>query len=115
MQIFTHDASNYELSSVAERRAVIQQVSSWLNQEQAIHIFMEQMGDYIYARSKSTLTNALWSAGTLTLSFGGNSANADNAPVGTEVLIFSGDDEGIPRPIPGFTGGTTISLPVGSP
>jgi hypothetical protein len=115
MQIFTHDASNYQLASVNERRSVIQQVSSWLNSEKAVHVFMEQMGDYIYARNKSLLNQALFSEGDVTLTLSGNSANANGQLVGTEVLLFLGDDEGTPREVPGFLGGTSVTLPIFDP
>jgi hypothetical protein len=114
MQVFTHDASNYELSSVADRRAVIQQVSSWLNTEKASNVFMghRHLGDYVYARNKSVLTSALLSSGNITLSLSGNAATAEGAAVDTHVLVFLGDDEGTSRTIPGFIGGTSVTVPV---
>jgi hypothetical protein len=115
MQVFTHDASNYELSSVADRRAVIQQVSSWLSGEKAKHVFMGDLGDYLYARTKSVMTGVLLSSGNITFSLSGNSATADGALVDTQVLMFLGDDEGTSRTIPGFVGGTSVTLPVIAP
>jgi hypothetical protein len=115
MMVFTHDASNYELSSVFDRQSVIQQVSSWLNGEKVKHVFMEEVGDYLYARNKSLLVGALRSGENLTLTFSGNAATADNTLVDTEVLVFLGDEEGVPRTIPGFTGGASITLPVIAP
>jgi hypothetical protein len=115
IQIFTHDASNYRVSTVTERRALISQLSSWLNNEGVIHVFMEDMGDYIYARTKSTLTSALLSSGNIILNFSGNSANPDGALVGTLLRLFLGDDEGTARAIPGFIGGTSVALPVVEP
>gem|GEM_PF-2863255 len=115
MQIFTHDSSNYQLSSTADRRAVIGQVSSWLNGEKVRHRFMEQVGDYVYARNKSRLSSALFSAGEVVVDFTGNAATADGAPVATEVLLFLGDDEGTSRTIPGFTSGASVSIPLVSP
>jgi hypothetical protein len=76
---------------------------------------MEQMGDYIYARNKSLLNQALFSGGDVTLTLSGNSANANGELVGTEVLLFLGDDEGTPREVPGFLGGTSVTLPVFEP
>jgi hypothetical protein len=115
MQVFTHDASNYEESSVADRRAVIQQVSAWIAGEKGRHVFMENFGDYVYARTKSVLTGALLSSGNIAFTFAGNAATADGVPVQTDVLMFFGDDEGTPRTIPGFVGGTTVTLPVIGP
>jgi hypothetical protein len=115
MQIFTHDASNYALASVADRRTVIQQVSSWLNGEKVKHVFMEEMGDYVYARSKSVLLDALLSDDNITLTFSGNAATADGVLINTEVMLFLADDEGTSLTVPGFTGGTSVSLPVTVP
>jgi hypothetical protein len=115
MQIFTHDASNYALSSVADRRAVISQVSTWLAANKVRHVHMEHMGDYVHARNKSTLVGGLFSAGEITLDFTGNAATATGTPVVTEILLFLGDDEGQARTIAGFIGGSTLSLPVAEP
>jgi hypothetical protein len=115
IQVFTHDASNYELSTVAERRAVISQLSSWLRGQGAKHVFQDDMGDYIYARSKSTLVGAVLSGGSITFIFSGNAATADGALVNTHVLLFVGDDEGTLREIPGFVGGANVAVPVVGP
>jgi hypothetical protein len=115
MQVFTHDASNYESSSVADRRSVIQQFSTWLAGEKGKQVFMENMGDYVYARTKSVLTGALLSSGNINFTFSGNAATADGVLVQTELLIFLGDDEGTSRTIPGFTGGGNFTLPVIGP
>lgn len=112
MQIFTHDASNYELATVAERQAVISGVSQWLNSLGVRHIFMANLGDYIYARTKSTLIGATLSGGNVTYTFTGSSATANGALVSTELRLFVGDDEGIAVTVPGFTGGDTITLPL---
>ena len=58
VQLFTHDSLNYEDSTVSDRQAVIAQSSSWLNVNGVRHVFMDDLGDYIYARTKSTLTRA---------------------------------------------------------
>jgi hypothetical protein len=115
MQVFTHDASNYELSSIAERQAVITQVSQWLNNSNARHVFMESLGDYIYARNKSVLVSAVLTGDNITYTYTGNATTANGILVDTEVLVFLGDDEGTPRTVPGFAGGTNITLPVLSP
>ena len=115
MQLFTHDASNYEWPNVADRRSVIQQSSTWLASQKGRQVFMENLGDYIYARNKSLLTGALLSAGNVTFTLSGNAATADGVLVQTQLLMFLGDDEGTWRTIPGFTGGGNFTLPVIAP
>src|SRR5207237_267264 len=114
---YTHDgSSNYVLSTVPQRQQVIRDVSAWLNAERARHVFMQDVGDYTVARTRSTLTGAQVTGTTLTLTFTGNAATADGQPISTEVLLFQGDTEATPRSVAGFTGGTTVSLGVaGSP
>ena len=112
VQIFTHDLSNYALSSTSDRRAVIQQVSSWLNTSSMKHVFMEELGDYIFARTKSKLTSALLSGGEILCSFTGSAATADGVVVPTALMVFLGDDDGDRVVIGGFTNGQTISIPI---
>jgi hypothetical protein len=114
-QIYTHDGSNnYILATPAQRQAVIQQVSSWLNQNGARHTFMGNLGDYMYARTKSNLTSGQFISNEVTLSFSGTAATADSAPITTEVLFFNGDNEGTSLSVPGFSGGSTVTLSVPS-
>jgi len=109
VQIYTHDGSlNYVLSSVPQRQQVIRDVSTWLTTERVRHVFMQDLGDYMVARTRSLLTGAQVTGSTLTLTFIGNATTADGAPVGTEVLLFLGDTEGIAQAIAGFTGGATV-------
>jgi hypothetical protein len=110
-QIYTHDGSNnYILSTVPQRQQVIQSVSSWLNARGVRHIFMQDLGDYMYARTQSVLTGAQATGGTLTLNLSGNAATADGALIATEFLLFTGDDEGAANSVPGFTGGSTVNV-----
>ncbi|TKB23975.1 DUF1080 domain-containing protein [Desulfopila sp. IMCC35006] len=112
-QVYTHDGSNYADSSVQDRRQVIQQTSNWLNQNGVHHVFMEQMGDYIYARNKSMLNSITFDNSQLTYNFSGNTTTADGAPVNTQVLVFPDQQsEGAYVTIPAFTGGTTLTLPI---
>src|SRR5439155_26807168 len=113
VQIYTHDGSNnYVLSSPAQRQQVIREVSTWLNTERARHVFMQDLGDYMLARTGSVLTGAQVTGSTLTLTFTGNAATADGTPIGTEVLLFLADSEGVPQAVAGFTGGTTVAVAV---
>ena len=113
VQIYTHDgSSNYVLSTVAQRQQVIQNVSAWLNTERVRHVFMDELGDYMVARTRSLLTGAQVTGGTLTLTFSGNATTADGQAIPTEVLLFLGDTEGTPQTIVGFTGGTTVNVAI---
>ena len=112
VQIFTHDLSNYALSSAADRQSVIRQVSLWLNGSSMKHVFMEELGDYIHARNKSKLVTAILSGGEITSTFTGSTATADGALIETELLMFLAEDDGTRVAIGGFTGGSTISFPV---
>ncbi|HXH11237.1 MAG TPA: hypothetical protein VNP04_15935, partial [Alphaproteobacteria bacterium] len=114
-QIFTHDSFNYTLSSPTDRRSVIRDLSTWLENLNVRHVFMEDLGDYIYARSKSVLTRATFADGKITYVFTGNAATADGVLVATDTYVFLTDDDGTPVTIPGFTGGNTITLPIPAP
>jgi|GEM_PF-2499326 len=112
-QVYTHDGSNYQYSSVADRRQVIQQVSSWLSQNGVRHVFMDDMGDYIYARNNSILESATSDNNTLTCSFSGTTATADGTPVDTQVLVFPDQNsQGTSITIPAFSGGQTLTIPL---
>jgi BACON domain-containing protein len=115
VQIFTHDAQNYNQSSVTDRRSVIQLLSSWLTAEGVRHRFMDELGDYVHARVKSRLTRSELDGGKLTLEFTGNAATADGGLIATELRLYLGDDEGSAVRIPGFTGGRLVTTPVGGP
>ena len=113
VQIYTHDGSNnYVLSSPAQRQQVIREVSTWLNTERARHVFMQDLGDYMLARTRSVLTGAQVTGGTLTLTFTGDATTTEGTPVGTEVLVFLADTEGAPQTVAGFTGGATVAVAI---
>jgi len=115
VQIYTHDGSNnMVLSTPAQRQQVIQSVSGWLNTERVRHVFMQDLGDYMVARTRSLLTGAQVTGSTLTLTFTGNATTADGAPIGTEVLLFLTDTEGTPQAVAGFTGGATVNVAISS-
>jgi hypothetical protein len=112
VQLFTHHASNYELATASDRQTVISQGSTWLQSNGVRHLFMQDLGDYLYARNKSTLTQAQVNGSSLQLTFTGNAATADGALIPTSVMIFNQDLEGFSVTVPGFTNGlsTPISL-----
>ncbi|MGH3739890.1 MAG: beta strand repeat-containing protein [Micromonosporaceae bacterium] len=116
VQIYTHDgSSNYVLSTPSQRQQVIRDVSGWLNAQRVRHVFMEDLGDYMVARTRSVLTRAEVTNGTLTLTFSGNATTADGEAISTEVLLFQGDTEATPQPVAGFTGGATVTVGVTNP
>jgi hypothetical protein len=112
VQIYTHDgSSNMILSTVSQRRQVVQQVSQWLNERGVRHVFMEDLGDYMYARTQSVLIGAEAENGEIILTFTGDAATPDNGLLTTELLFFNGDNEGIAMAVPGFIGGSIVTLP----
>ena len=117
VQIYTHDAVNLAQSSVAERQAFISQLSAFLNQNGVRHVFMEELGDYIRARTKSRLVDVRLVGSDLVYTFTGTAATADNTPVATEVLVtFDNSSEGVFDTLPGFTSnGATITQPLPPP
>ena len=108
LQLFTHDALNYESSSALDRQQVIAQSSSWLNANGVRHMFMDDLGDYIYARTKSILARTTFDGTQLTYTFTGTGATADGNLVPTQLLVFQGDTEGAWQTIPGFTNGLQL-------
>jgi hypothetical protein len=111
-QIYTHDGGggggNYVLSTPTERRQVIQTVSSWLNERGAEHVFMEDFGAYMRARTRSALTDAAIVGGNLVLTLSGDAATA------TDLSFFGGNAEGVPVSVGSFAGGAVVSVPVAS-
>jgi len=110
VQLFTHDSLNYEASTASNRQAVIAQSSAWLNVNGVRHVFMDDLGDYIYARTKSKLTRASFDGSQFAYTFTGSGANADGSPIATRVAVFQGDDEGLWQTVPGFNNGLNITL-----
>jgi hypothetical protein len=109
LQLFTHDAANYEGSSAGDRQDVIAQSSAWLNSNGVRHVFMDDLGDYIYARTKSSLTRATFDGSQLSYTFTGRSANADGTLIPTQLLVFAGDNDGAWQNVPGFTSGLQVA------
>jgi hypothetical protein len=115
VQIYTHDSLNYALSFPADRREVISEVSDWLEQNGVRHVFMEDLGDYLYARNKSVLTDVRLVQNNLTYTFGGAATTADSVPIDTQVHVFFDDSESVPQPIQGFLTASSVTLPVPPP
>ena len=109
-QIYTHDHSNYEWSTDSDRQSVITQGSTWLNANGVRHVFLDSMGDYIYARNKSLLSQATFNGSSqVTLTFTGKATDPDGRLISTQFLVFSGDSEGVWVTAPGFSSGLTLS------
>jgi len=115
MQIFTHDWNNYELSTVTDRQTVITDLSQWLNNAKVRHVFMEDLGDYIYARTKSVLTDAYVTGSGITYYFTGNAANPEGALIPTYVNIYLNDFQETTQSVPGFFVESIITLSIPSP
>jgi len=116
VQLFTHDIINYELATMEDRQTVIQQGAAWLNANGARQVFMENLGDYMYARTKSGLVDAIaTTGGGVQVTLTGNAVTPDGAPVTTQFLVFYQDAEGVAMSVPGFTGGTTAAMPLPAP
>src|SRR5262249_13820742 len=75
------------------------------------HIFMDDLGAYLHARVKSTLSSGTVDPTNISLSFTGSATDMNGSPVTTQALVFYGDDDGTLVNVPGFTNGTTLSLP----
>jgi len=116
-QIYTHDgAGNMVQATDTQRRQVVQGVSGWLNAEGARHVFMQDLADYMRARTKSVLTQAeTLTGGLLNVTFTGNAATADGALISTQFLTFFDDSEGVSYSVPGFTGGGTFTVSYSNP
>ncbi len=108
-QVYSHDGGNYEKSTEPERQAAITGISNFLNAHGVRHLFMENLGDYMRARTKSVLTTAQATPSTLTLNFTGTAQDADGNNIPTYFYTYYGDNEGVLTQIPGFAGGYTFT------
>ena len=88
---------------------IIHDISAWLNSNGARPIFMQDMAQYIYARTKSTLTRAAFDGTNITYTFTGNAADQDGNLVPTQVLIFDSDTQEHWETLPGFKKGFTFT------
>ena len=108
-EVYTHD-DLYAPCQDSARQQIISTVASWLNARGVRHTFMQDMSQYIYARTKSTLTQASFNGTNITYTFTGRAADPDNNLVPTQILVFSGETEGQWQTVPGFTNGLSTSL-----
>ncbi len=108
-EMFTHDDSYSECLD-SSRQSIIQNVSGFLNSHGAKQVFMQDLAQYVYARTKSTLTQASFNGTTITYTFTGKAADPDGNLVPTQILVFNGDTEGVWQNIAGFSNGLTTSL-----
>jgi hypothetical protein len=115
VQIYNHDSDSFELSTTAEAESAITQISSFLNTNHAIHVFMEDEGAYLCARTQSVLASAQSTSSTISLNFTGNATDMDENLVQTTFYLFYGDDEGVQQKVPGFKGGYTYSMANSAP
>jgi len=89
--------------SAADRQSLITQSSTWLQANGVRHVFMQDLGDYIYARNKSRLTAAVMNGTNFQMTFTGTAATADGVLIPTQVMVFYQDVEATSVTIPGFT------------
>ena len=115
-ELFTHDDAYSDCLDSA-RQSIIQNVSGFLNSHGARVTYMQDMAQYVYARTKSTLTQASFNGTNITYTFTGKAADADGNLVPTQILVFAGDTEGQWQTVSGFTNGlvTTLAPPPAPP
>lgn len=110
-QIYNHDGGSMANSTTQERQNHISTLSPWLAARGSQPIFMDDLGAYMHARVKSTLTSAQATSTSINLTFTGSATDMDGAPVKTYVYIFYGDDNGSLVSVSGFSNGSTVSVP----
>jgi hypothetical protein len=118
VQVYTQDPGSNGTAS--ERQNFITSLSSWAATNgagQNINIFMDDLGAYLRARTKSTLTGATLDNNDLTISFAGSATDGNNSPTNTYALIFRQDNNGDLVTVPGFPGPsfTTAPIAIGPP
>jgi hypothetical protein len=110
VQLYTHDDDNMNTSTAANRQSFITQLSQWCATNHCQHMFMDQMGDYLRARSHSLLSTASLNGTTLTLNFTGAATDADGNLIDTKTYVFYGDTEGSLLDVPGFANGASYNF-----
>jgi len=109
VEVYTHD-DKYAVCPDPQRRQLISDISGFLNTEKAQHIFMQDMSQYTYARTKSTLSQANYNGSQITYTYTGAAMDLDGVLVPTKVLVFSGDTEGQWQGVSGFSSGLVTSM-----
>ena len=115
VQMYNHDGGSFDNGTETERQQAITQISAFLNARGVRHVFMEDLGAYMCARTTSVLSAAQASSSTLTLNFTGDATDMDGNLVPTNFYIFYGDNEGLQQTVPGFSGGFTFTTPNAAP
>src|SRR5262249_46166794 len=107
VEAFTHDDaySACDPSQPSVRQGMISTVSQWLNARGVKHMFMADLAGYVYARTKSTLTQASFNGTNISYTFTGKATDPDGNLVSTQFMVFSGDTEGQWQSVPGFSNG----------
>lgn len=107
VQIYNHDGGSFANGTDTEEQQAVQGISAFLNKHAVRHVFMDDMGAYMRARTKSVLASASATSTTLTMNFTGSATDADGNTVPTYTYLFTGDNEGTLLQVPGFTNGYT--------
>lgn len=112
VEAFTHDDaySNCDPSQPSVRQGMISNIAHWLGSHGSKNVFMSTLAQYVYARTKSTLTQASFDGTNISYTFTGSAADPDGNLVPTQLLVFAGDNEGQWQNIPGFSNGLTTSI-----
>jgi Bacterial Ig-like domain (group 3) len=107
VQIYTQDPGSN--GTATEQQNFITALSTWMGTNgasQNMNIFMDDLGAYLHARVKSTLSGATLNTSgpnaTLTLTLTGNATDGNGNPTNTYALIFLKDDNGNLVTVPGF-------------
>ena len=108
-EAFTHDDAYVDCLD-SSRQQIIAGAASFLNAHGSHNIYMQDMAQYVYARTKSTLSQASYNGTNVTYTFTGKAADADGTLVSTQLLVFAGDTEGTWQSVPGFSNGLVTSL-----
>jgi hypothetical protein len=111
VEIYNHDGGSMGNSTDQERQQFISTLSPWLAARSVQYIFMDDLGAYMRARVKSTLTSGTVSASTISLNLTGSATDMNGAPVATYAFVFYSNDNGQLIRVPGFTNGTSVSFP----
>jgi YD repeat-containing protein len=112
VQIYNHDGGSFAASTTAETQQAITQISSFLNANGVVHVFMEDEGAYLRARTQSVLSTAQATPSTISLNFTGNATDMDGNPVPTNFYVYYGDTEGVQQQVPGFNGPYTYTYTI---
>jgi hypothetical protein len=111
VQVYNHDGGSMANSTDQERQQFITNLSSWIAPLGSQNIFMDDLGAYLCARVNSTLSSAQMTPSAITLNFTGNGKDLNGNPVTTYAYVFYRNDGGQMVSVPGFSNGTSITVP----